>query len=56
MWRLVTVGVKGNVPWTDDVTRRTSYSKRAFPPMEHNNDGRKGIHRSLRWELETKAV
>ena len=36
MWRLVTVEVKGNAPWSDDATRRTSYPKRAFPNMEHN--------------------
>ena len=32
MWRLVTVEVKGNVPWSDDATQRTSYTKPAFLP------------------------
>ena len=28
----VTLEEKRNAPWTEDATRRTSYSKRAFPP------------------------
>ena len=32
MWHLVTVERKGNAPWADDATRRTPYTRHAFPP------------------------
>ena len=39
----VTVEEKGNAPWADDVTRRTSYTKRVFPPRNMITMGRRSI-------------